>query len=322
MVSGILKAVSKQTGLICDKKRNIVYGNYQRYLVSIKETENRQIVITIPVKRSDGQENQATEAFLNGLKQSIPQIKQVIVSPNCMTAVIKIGIYKKAIGITLNALSQMVSYCNNSQMISCCQTCGAEPQIDVVSINAVPYVLCDKCCQEVKDGIDEKRQNIKSKKGNFVGGLVGAFLGSLIGVAVWVIIYLLGYIAAVSGLVFAICSIKGFEKLSGKINIPGLIASLVIAVGMLYVAENIALAIEIYTQFKTDYEITFFDAYRVIPDFMLDPEVRNSFMHDIFMGYFMMALASISPIIHLFKTSNHIVEVTKLGEAQKTGPSM
>lgn len=317
MTSNILKAISKETGLIHDKKRNIVHGAYKGFMVSIKQTPDTRMVITVSAKKRDTTDNQSTQTFLSELKQTISQVKQVSATENCIICVVKSRIYKKNINFTLEVLSKMVSFCSLSGMVPCCQNCGAEKNTDVLSVGGEPYILCNSCSMEVENSIEETKSEIKSKKVNYIGGLVGAFLGSLIGVVLWVVIYQMGYIAAISGLVFAICSIKGFEKLGGKLNVVGVITSLVIAVGMLYVAENIAFAIELYNEFSVEYEITFFDAYRSIGDFMAEPEISRGVFADLAMGYFMMLIASISPVIQAFKSANNIVEVTKLEKIEQ-----
>ena len=50
----------------------------------------------------------------------------------------------------------------------------------------------------------------EKKRENVPAGIVGAFLGSLIGVACAVLIGQLGYVASISGLVMAVCALKGY----------------------------------------------------------------------------------------------------------------
>ena len=52
----------------------------------------------------------------------------------------------------------------------------------------------------------------EKKRENVPAGIVGAFLGSLIGVACAVLIGQLGYVASISGLVMAVCALKGYES--------------------------------------------------------------------------------------------------------------
>ena len=61
----------------------------------------------------------------------------------------------------------------------------------------------------------------QKKRENVPAGIVGAFLGSLIGVACAVLIGQLGYVASVSGLVMAVCALKGYELLGGSLTKKG-----------------------------------------------------------------------------------------------------
>lgn len=312
MASGILKQISKQTGLVYDKKRNILHGIYRGFPTTVKQTKDASMVVTVGAKKPNATDNEATVRFLNELKQNISQVKQAIGNETCIKCVVKSRIYKKNLGFTLETLEKVLSFCSSNGMVPCCQNCGEQTQTSVMSVDGEPFILCNTCCLDVQNGVEEVKAEIKDKKVNYFGGIVGAFLGSLVGVVLWVIIYHMGYIAAVSGLAFAICTIKGFEMFGGKLNVPGVIISLVIAVGMLYIAENIAFALEIFNEFGSMYEITYFDAYRSIPDFMIEPEVKAAVYKDLAMGYFMMLIASVSPVISTFKSMNNIIEVTKL----------
>lgn len=60
---------------------------------------------------------------------------------------------------------------------------------------------------------EQNQQAELGKKENVVAGVVGALLGSLLGVACIVLLGQLGYVAAVSGIVMAICTMKGYELL-------------------------------------------------------------------------------------------------------------
>lgn len=110
----------------------------------------------------------------------------------------------------------------------------------------------------------------------------------------------------------AVCCMKGYEKFGGKMNVVGMIISLVIAVGMLYFAENIAVALEIYNAYKGDYEITFFDAFRSIPKFLKEEDVFRPFITDLGIGYLTMIAASVSSIVSTYKQANLKLEMVRL----------
>lgn len=59
------------------------------------------------------------------------------------------------------------------------------------------------------------------KRENIVAGAVGAFLGAMLGGACIVMLGQLGYVAALSGMVMAVCALKGYELLGGRLSVKG-----------------------------------------------------------------------------------------------------
>ena len=68
-------------------------------------------------------------------------------------------------------------------------------------------------------------------------GIIGAIGGSLIGVALWLMISLIGFVAGIAGFVMLKFALKGYEKLSGKLDKKGAVISLVIAAFMVLFAN-------------------------------------------------------------------------------------
>ena len=143
--------------------------------------------------------------------------------------------------------------------------------------------------------------NVKAKS-NFIPGLVGAFLGSLIGVALWVGIYHLGYIAGIAGAVMIVCSFAGYEKLGKGLDVKGIITSVVMSLVMLYVAGRISVSLELYLELKDYLGGSFFDYYRGMYDLLESADAIGSFWKDLFMGYFLFIIVSVSYIIRAFKS--------------------
>ncbi|MEG0296601.1 MAG: hypothetical protein RR620_07745 [Clostridium sp.] len=137
--------------------------------------------------------------------------------------------------------------------------------------------------------------------GSIVKGLIGAFLGSLIGVVLWVVIYQMGYISSIAGIVMVVCAIKGYSLFGGKSSVVGTVLVVLICVGMIYLAQSISFAIEIYNEFGSIYEMSYFDAYKSIPVFLEEPEISSAFFKDLVIGYVFMAIGSFSTVINVIK---------------------
>lgn len=76
--------------------------------------------------------------------------------------------------------------------------------------------LCDECYDKVSENAAAYTANEKNKKENLVGGVVGALVGSLLGVASIILLSQMGYVAALSGVIMAVCALKGYELLAAS----------------------------------------------------------------------------------------------------------
>ena len=78
----------------------------------------------------------------------------------------------------------------------------------------VPSLLCDSCYQQLGHNQEQIQQESAGKPENVLAGVVGALLGCLLGVGCIVLLGQLGYVAALSGIVLAVCTLKGYELLA------------------------------------------------------------------------------------------------------------
>lgn len=79
----------------------------------------------------------------------------------------------------------------------------------------------------------------RKKKEHFFAGIFGALLGSLLGACVIVLMGRLDYVAAISGVVMAVATLKGYELLAGKLSIKGIVVSILLMVGMTYLGNRL-----------------------------------------------------------------------------------
>ena len=134
-------------------------------------------------------------------------------------------------------------------------------------------------------------------KENVLAGVVGAFLFALLGGALYFIIYQFGYIAGICGLITVILSTFGYQLFSGKKNsVKGVVIAVIMSLVAIFLGEFMGLAYDIYKVFKTEYEITFFDAVRATPSFLTESKILTPFLADLGIGYALGALASFANI--------------------------
>lgn len=135
---------------------------------------------------------------------------------------------------------------------------------------------CDQCGFPIKP---------MKKKENVIAGVVGALVGALIGGASIILISQLGYIASISGLVLAVCTLKGYELLGGKLSGKGIAISIILMILTPYIADHIDWAIMIM-QAWADYGVTFGEAFAIFPELLKDGTVEvGEYIKNLLMTY-------------------------------------
>lgn len=161
-------------------------------------------------------------------------------------------------------------------------------------------------------------------KENVLAGIVGAFLFSLAGGALWFGLYLIGFIAAISGLVGAICAIKGYSVFAKKESVKGIVISVVISLLVMVIAWYFCLAYDIYTVHQEwfaageiDYTYTFVESVRVAPLFLEEPEIRIAYLKDLGLGILFCIIGGGSYVVNKIKNAK---EANAAPIAQPTEP--
>lgn len=145
---------------------------------------------------------------------------------------------------------------------------------------------------------------------NVLAGIVGAFLFSLAGGVIWFVLYLVGFMASISGLVAAICAIKGYSVFAKKESTKGIIIAVVVALVVMVIAWYCGLAYDIVQAYKLwfesgeiDYTINFFDAIRNAHLFLADPEIGIGYFVDLGITILLCAVGAGSYVVNKVKNA-------------------
>ena len=104
------------------------------------------------------------------------------------------------------------------------------------------------------------------KPENVVTGTVGALLGALIGAIVIILFSRMGLVASVSGIILAVCTLKGYELLGGKLTKKGIVIAVLLMAVVPYVADRIEWAFIVLEQAQSEgLDWTFGECFQVIP---------------------------------------------------------
>ena len=139
-----------------------------------------------------------------------------------------------------------------------CTKCGNQ-----ISDNASFCEFCGQSVQQVPEEAPRKPENV-------VTGTVGAIIGAMIGGGCIILLSQLGFVASLSGLILAVCTLKGYELLGGRMSKKGIIISLILMLITPYLADRIDWAIVIMNAWSEE-GVTFGEAFAAVP-FLIQEE--------------------------------------------------
>ncbi len=197
--------------------------------------------------------------------------------------------------------------------VPCCGNCGQTVDTCDYTVHGQVMQLCDFCAQDIASAITVEGAAIDAKKENYAAGFVGALIGALAGVACIVLLGQIGYVAALSGLVMAICVLKLYEKFAGKTTTLGFIICVIVMLVMTFVGKKLDWAITIYREIGKEFGVNIFECYRAIPA-MIAEEVIDivAFVMDMIFCYLFVLLGFIPTLVTSIK-SRKAPAISKIG---------
>lgn len=308
MGNGFMKKVLPEANLQGSELRS--YGRYRGFYVSIR-VENSAYTIAINAKCVSEDVASRIQAFLLKYKIEQKAVSLAVYEDSSIRMVVAGGSWGPPIKKINAAVDDVVRFLQSEDCTSGCKVCG-NTESSWYNINKNYENLCGNCIGELNVALEDHKEKKRSGKSNIITGLVGALLGSLIGVACWVLIYKLGYIAAITGVVMVVCTFKGYELLGGCLDIKGIIVSCLLSIVMLYFANQISWAWEIFNVFKAEYQITFFDAFRSTMDILKEVGMTREFYGDLAMGYIFTVIGGATVIIGALKGAKGNYKIEKV----------
>ena len=216
---------------------------------------------------------------------------------------------------TLNeALAATTTFLRTNSYSPCCDMCGQNVETGALKMGGEYYHMCPDCEMKMRSDTALKAQQIAQKKENIVGGIVGALLGSLLGALSILVLSQLGYVAALSGAIMAVCVLKGYEMLGGKLTKKAIVISVIIMILMTYFGDRVDWAIILFRDAgagEAGYNI--FECYRLVP-YALTEEIIDigSYLGNLFLLYLFVALGAVPAIRGKLKEKKEEGIITRL----------
>lgn len=137
-------------------------------------------------------------------------------------------------------------------------------------------------------------------KGNVLMGTVGALIGSLLGVASIVLFFQMDMVASLSGLILALCTLKGYELLGGQLSKRGIIICCLIMAITPYIADRLDWAI-IIAQTFADEGVTLGAAFAAVHAVIAENDMLGDYFYSLGMVYLFVVLGAFGTLRNRFK---------------------
>ncbi len=258
VISNRYTQLAQAAGLSMDPNSGALYGRRGPYDVTVFAPNASYpyalsaVVSAIrpnaPLTKEEGQAFSANLKIVSGLTQNGSVITMSLKStPNQR---------KLQEGLTA-ALDALISFLMQGGFQNCCQSCGRQDVVAPCYAGGAYLHLCPDCYANLQQQVAMNDAQKQQKKENVVAGVVGALIGSLLGVASIVILSQLGYVAVVSGIIMAVCTLKGYELLGGKLSNKGIIIGVAIMLIMTFFGDRVDWAIVVARELGIDFATAF-----------------------------------------------------------------
>lgn len=302
-------------GFRLDEQRNVLYGQRNGYEMIAYAADKRYpylFTVTLSVKVPMGPiEKSEIKQFVKREKEvtSLTQNKGVF------AMIIRSTSNQAKLAENFNnSVNALIEFLRSKGCVTCCQQCGQQVETASFEVGGSYMHLCPDCAGKMRQDRTLENQQKQEKSENIVGGFVGALLGSVIGIICIIFFSQLGRISVLSGFVMAICTIKGYEMLGGKLTKKGIVISFIMMLVMTYVGDRMDWAIFIARELEVD----FFTGFQYMP-ILLEEEIIDvgTYWYNIILLYLFTIGGAIPTVIQVLKdrkTASRFGQVGSMGD--------
>ncbi len=135
---------------------------------------------------------------------------------------------------------------------------------------------------------------------NLVLGLIGALIGALLGGASIILLGQLGYIASISGLILAFCTLKGYALLGKGMSTKGVILCALLMLVTPFAADYLNWSISLYKELSV-YGVTFVESMELLPELLKESDLVGEYLKNLGMLYLFVVMGGFYTVKNAFK---------------------
>ncbi len=304
-----------QTGLQLDEEDGCLYGQVNGFQVTAyAQNPSYPYLLTLAMsaQRPDGPLTKEEIKQFQGAHKQVAALNQkgfFITSTLKNTLTGRQEVLQERFS---NALQDLTQFLRNLGFQNSCQACGAKGDTLACYVSGGYLQLCSQCFSSIQQNKTLMQAQLGQRRENPIGGFVGALLGTLIGVVCIILLSQLGYVAAISGVIMAVCALKGYELLGGKLSKKGIVISLILMLVMTFVGDRIDWAIIVSRGLELDLISSFRSISLLMEERIIEP---SSYWGNLILLYLFLLLGAIPTIISTLKNAQNQGKIYRLGQS-------
>ena len=313
--------IAAAIGFTYDSFTNTIYGTRNGYEILIYATDQRYPYLFTITTAARSANVTLGKDEISLFKKSVAPAAAMTQKDSLITVVAKNNSNKqeKVRENVQYILDALTAFLRERNFTPCCQTCGASAQTVGFMLKDARLHLCADCAARAKSENEVKAQERDRKSVNIIGGIIGAIVGSLIGVACIVILGQLGYVAVISGIVMGYCTLKGFDKLGGKLTAVGIVISCIIMIAMTYFGNRLDWSISLASELKDYVDLSVFEWFRALPAFVEEFDMKGDYFASFAQQMLFVVIGAVPTIISISKDQKNLNRVAQIGYMQNAG---
>ena len=312
------RQIAAQTGLALDAASGTIYGVRDGYeLTILAPNAGYPLVLELRVSVSR-QGTVLSNDEIRELKRSAKGVRRVTQNGNVIALSMGSALsMNRACANAVGAAAALTGFLRTHGFYNVCQMCARPGQAEACYVGGAVVHLCPSCYAQAQQGKAVEQANNANTRENPAAGAVGALMGSLVGVACIVLLSQLGYVAALSGLVMAVCALKGYEMLGGKLTKKGVAIASVLMLAMTYFGDRIDWAIIVVRELGTG----FFESFRAVPLLLREGVIVGStYWGNLALLYFFLLLGAVPTVLGTLRRRKAAGVVYHLGDTAAAEP--
>ena len=259
-------------GLRFDRDRNVIYGLREGFELLVYAADTRYpYLLTVTLGARSPMGPLTKEDYKLFVKNEKPVVS-LVQEGNLIKIILKNVKKQEQLRDNLNnGIGALLAFLRSKGFAPCCQLCGQQVETAGYDTKGGYMHLCPDCAGRMRQDVTLTTQQKKQKNENLIGGIVGALLGSVIGVVCIIFFSQLGRVAVLSGIVMAVCTLKGYEMLGGKLTKKGVVIGIIMMIFMTYIGGRIDWAILI----AREWEVDLFEGFQYVPVLLAEDIIKK-----------------------------------------------